>query len=125
GNILYLFKKYPAYYFTIPVIIALVYNSIFPLIRLKYLNSFPKINFIVFCALLLHILCALFAVGNIEFMVMIPFLTCLALNSFNVPIARLVFLSMAMLIWNLTIAIIPDSIINYYNTNAQLQFVQD
>lgn len=62
-------------------------------------------------ALLLHFLWAFYSVGNAEFMVMIPFLLCM---SFPLLVQkfrrRLSFVALGLLMWNLSVAVIPNHI---------------
>ena len=64
-----------------------------------------------------------YSVGNAEFMVMLPFLIALSIKwhmSFLKPIK---FIAFAMLLWNLTFAIIPHRILDFYQHKKVIEFI--
>ena len=73
----------------------------------------------------LHFLFALYAVGNIEFMIMFPILivfTFLLEYRFNTKILSL--FAFTLFIWNFTYAVLPNHIYNYFNDEQLLSFIE-
>jgi len=84
-------------------------------------NSFIKTHFLVF---ILHFLFAFYAVGNVEFMVMIPFLILLGLLiSYKINFHLLSLFALTLFIWNFSYGIFPNKYFNYYNDEVLLDFI--
>lgn len=78
-------------------------------------------------AFLLQLLFAFLSDGNAEFMVMLPALFVLALPVFATersPLFRIVFVGCCF-VWNMAVAIVPQHVLNYYNTQAVVKFVNE
>ena len=78
-------------------------------------------------AFLLQLFFAFLSDGNAEFMVMLPALFVLAFPAFAAersPLYRTVFVGCCFL-WNMVVAIVPQHVLNYYNTQAVVKFVNE
>lgn len=76
-------------------------------------------------AFLFQFLFAWFSVGNAEFMVMLPFLmiTAIAL-SYKINEKPMIALSISLLVWNLTLGIVPSALLNYSANPQILKFIE-
>lgn len=129
GNIVVLFKSYwlPLSVSIISIFIVLLFGikkqnfkSIIPIEKTAHKTLF-------LLAFLLHFLFAFISSGNAEFMVMLPFLLVLYVAS-TYQINQLVFLknlTISLLIWNLTVAIIPNSFLNINRVDKQVAISLD
>ncbi len=78
-------------------------------------------------AFALQLFFAFLSDGNAEFMAMLPALFVLALPVFATersPLCRAVFVGCCF-VWNMAVAIVPQHILNYYNTQAVVKFVNE
>ena len=78
-------------------------------------------------AFLLQFLFAFLSDGNAEFMVMLPALFVLSLPVFATersPLYRAVFVGCCF-VWNMAVAIVPQHVLNFYNTQAVVKFVNE
>ncbi len=84
---------------------------------------FNKIHLGIF---FLQITFAFISQGNAEFMVMIPFLIPLFIPFYvEVNFKSIKYLSIAMLIWNLSFAIIPNHRYDYFNNDKLIEIIHD
>ncbi|AKQ45378.1 hypothetical protein TH63_06570 [Rufibacter radiotolerans] len=82
----------------------------------------PRVLKTLSLILFLQVLFAWFAVGNAEFMVMVPFLVALMAGCFRFPQPQVLFLpGMALFLWNMSYAVLP----NFYFTYSNHACVQD
>ena len=90
--------------------------------RKKINHPFVFTHSIIF---LLHFLFALYAIGNIEFMTMFPFLLLLTAFIKYTPNTKILgLLALTLLIWNFTYAVLPNYKYNYYNDDELLDFIE-
>lgn len=74
--------------------------------------------------LILYLLFAFYAVGNVEFMVMIPFLIFISVfYTYQVNISFLKILAFTLLIWNIFYGLIPNNIYKFYNDEELVNFI--
>lgn len=84
-------------------------------------KAFVNIHLLI---LLLNYLFALFSQGNVEFMVMIPFLIALYVGvRFEIHQKYLVQIIGLLLVWNFMYAILPNHIYNYYNDKVFVDYM--
>ncbi|GAB2535845.1 hypothetical protein [Rufibacter soli] len=90
---------------------------------ISLIHSFPvKIFFLI---LFLQLLFAWFAVGNAEFMVMVPFLVALLAGCFRFPQPQALFLTgVALFVWNMSYAVVPNFYYTFSNHACVQQFAQ-
>ena len=127
-NIVFLIKK--NYFFITPFLVGLfwfvstvvlcVKNSLFS--KRRNVNKlFFRISLII---LILHFLFSFYAVGNVEFLVMLPILIVLTIfykYKFNIYFLKtsIVFL----ITWNFMFGIYPNNKYSYYNDNTLVDFI--
>lgn len=128
GDILLLIDRFP-------FVFALVFSSMLYVIfhfhkknRLKlHMKLKPKRSFqsgLFILAFLLHILFAMVSSGNAEFMVMLPFLGVAFFASrfdFN-SLRPALPLTICLLIWNLSMGILPNRFLDFNGTEMQEQY---
>jgi len=79
-----------------------------------------------FWILLFQFLFAFYAVGNVEFMVMIPFLLVIGiLTRYRINQRVLVLLPVVLFIWNFSYGIYPNNKYDYYNDKVLVNFIID
>lgn len=115
GKCIYLLHRFPLLWMAAGIVAILLFNSIFPVRKINQPltpSLFFKTHFII---LVLHMLFATYAVGNAEFMVMVPYLISLLLPSFSINFTRILFVATGMFIWNIAFGLAPDANIHYNN----------
>ncbi|MES2619169.1 MAG: hypothetical protein V4613_14930 [Bacteroidota bacterium] len=128
GQFLHLFKHY-GLYLVLPVVIAIAF-ALKGFIALKRIgigirsNSALSFSGLFLMAFLLHLMFAFLSSGNAEFMVMLPFLFILYAGSrytqINLIALKLFFC--ALFIWNLTLGILPHSLLIIEKADTQTRF---
>ncbi len=102
-----------------------IYKFIFPpdfRFSFNRKNTFVNIHCIAF---LLHFAFSFYSKGNAEFMVMLPFLFSICLSYWlSVSEIKLLYLSIAMLIWNMTFAILPNHFYNFQNNQKLIEIIE-
>jgi len=82
---------------------------------------FINIHFLI---LILHFLFAFYSVGNVEFMVMVPFLLLLTLFvRYKINFRVLSLFAITLFIWNISYGIYPNNHFKYYNDEVFLDFI--
>lgn len=129
GNIYFLIKN--NWFYLIPLILCLIISyKLFKLFRTdkkliirkeNHLKIFVKIHIFIFIA---NFLFAFYNAGNIEFMVMLPFLLILCIvikydirNKISQQIVILLF------VWNFSYGIFPNYNYNYYNDTVLVNYM--
>jgi len=114
---------------SILIIILVIYFIQKSIFHKKYIFKRNKIlifNKIHLGIFFLQLTFAFISQGNAEFMVMIPFLIPLFLPFyFEVNFKSIKYLSIAMLLWNLSFAIIPNHIYDYYNNDKLIEIIKN
>jgi hypothetical protein len=88
---------------------------------LQHTSPFRTMAFI----LLLHLVFAWYAVGNAEFMVMVPVLTAILAGCFAYHSSRYVLsLGAVLFVWNMAYAVLPNYFLRYTNHICLQEFVQ-
>lgn len=91
--------------------------------RGKINNPFVTAHLII---LILQFLFAFYAVGNIEFMVIIPSLLVLTLMvKYQINFKILTLFAITLFIWNFSYAIYPNNHYRYYNDEVLLDFISE
>ena len=86
-------------------------------------NDFQSIHLLIFA---LQLGFAFFSHGNAKFMVMLPFLIPFFIYLFlDFKLKPIVYLSLAMLIWNFCFAIFPDHYFDYQNNKELIAFIKE
>ena len=71
-----------------------------------------------------HFLFAFYAVGNIEFMIMLPFLLVISfLINYKINYEVLSVVALTLFIWNFSYGIYPNTHYNHYNDDVLLEFI--
>ena len=129
GVILDVLRLAPVAYVLIPVVLVLLAIGVlklFKTVKFKLLRSdisFERTHLLIF---ILQFGFAFYSHGNSEFMVMLPFTMAIFLSLF-VEFDFLVLrnLSFAMLVWNLSFAILPYHFIDYQNDKELLRMIEN
>jgi len=101
-------------------IVTLVARKMF-LKRAHNFSIFTKVHLVIFIA---NYLFAFYNYGNIEFMVMLPFLFILILViNYQINYRFLTTLAITMFIWNFSYGIFPNHFYNYYNDSRLVDFI--
>lgn len=124
GKCIYLLRQFPMLCISVFITIILMINAVFPLRKFYKISSTSPVFKTHSFILVLQLFFAFYAVGNAEFMVMIPFLICLLLPYFSISYTKVLFLAVGMFAWNLSFGIVPDSMINYSNDVMVLKKVE-
>lgn len=125
GNIMALFQLYPLVEFTsISLALAILIRGFIKQDFKYFFQSKQNLNKSFFLmAMILQITFAFISSGNAEFMVMLPFLLILSLVSAfqlsDIPFVK--HLTVSILIWNLSVAIIPNAILKLNMVEKQTQ----
>lgn len=108
--------------------VVFLFLSIGVLFAKTKLNKYSKNKhflLLFICIFLLHLGFAWFSVGNAEFMVMLPtILVFIVAIVFSVKRMALVFLTLGMALWNLSVSLIPLSTKDLNNRSIEMQKVQ-
>lgn len=84
-------------------------------------NIFTDTHFIIFILQLFFAFCSN---GNAEFMVMLPFLLPIfIITRLQIDTQRIIYLAFAMLIWNMTFAILPNHFYNFQNNEKIVKII--
>lgn len=126
GNIINFFLARPIISsLSIVFFIFCIYRFIFPLkfkLSFNNKNTFVNIHFIAF---ILQFAFAFYSKGNAEFMVMLPFLFSICFSYWlTINEKKLFFLSVAMLTWNITFAILPNHYYNFQNNEKLIEIIK-
>ncbi|MCF6181424.1 hypothetical protein [Lutibacter sp.] len=128
ANIYFLIRK--NFLFVIPILF--IFFSVFKVIKLvsrkgllkrRKLNENPfiKTHLLIF---ILQFLFAIYAVGNVEFIIMIPFLIFLSLFvKYKINKTVLILLALNLFIWNFSYGIFPNHYYKYYNDAVLVDFI--
>jgi len=126
--ILELIKK--SYIFLIPIFVFLYFS--FKVVkrilnkqliskRLNLFSVFVKTHLIIFS---LHFLFAFYAVGNVEFLVMMPYLLFLSIfYYFKINSQILIWLSVVLFVWNVSFGLFPNNKYNINNHDELIDFI--
>jgi len=126
--ILELIKK--SYIFLIPIFVFLYFS--FKVVksilnkqliskRLNLFSVFVKTHLIIFS---LHFLFAFYAVGNVEFLVMMPYLLFLSIfYYFKINSQILIWLSVVLFVWNVSFGLFPNNKYNRNNHDELIDFI--
>lgn len=131
ANIYFLIKNNWLYVF--PLILCLfVSYKLFKLFRTdkklivkkdNHLKIFTRIHIIIFIA---NFLFAFYNAGNIEFMVMLPFLLIIYIsNKYNINDKIFELLVILLFVWNFSYAIFPNYYYNYYNDMELVNYMTE
>lgn len=128
GQIAFFFKHY-AFYLIIPCAIVIGFGINFCIalrkngIGVKHATPQPYSKLFLM-AFVFHLLFAFLSSGNAEFMVMFPFLAMLYISTryshFNLKALKYLFC--VIFIWNLTVGVIPHSLLNIERVDKQVEF---
>ena len=128
--ILELIKK--SYIFLIPIFVFLYFS--FKVVkrilnkqliskRLNLFSVFVKTHLIIFS---LHFLFAFYAVGNVEFLVMMPYLLFLSIfYYFKINSQILIWLSVVLFVWNVSFGLFPNNKYNINNHDELIDFITE
>ena len=123
GIIIYVLKWWPAFYillFATGVFLTYFVLNIFKSLKINKVraeSSFERIHLLIF---FLQLCFAFFSSGNSEFMVMLPYLMAMFLPYFfSISSKSIIYISLAMFVWNFSFAIFPNHKSDYQN-NKQL-----
>lgn len=95
--------------------------TILSLRKQDHLKTFINIHVLIF---ILNYLFAFYNYGNIEFMVMLPFLLCLCIATKYVINDKLILtVSILLFIWNFSYGIFPNYKYNYYNDQELVNYM--
>lgn len=95
-------------------------------ISLKDINKINNVNKIHLGIFMAQLIFAFISDGNAEFMVMLPFLISIVLPFyFEINYKSIRYLSIAMILWNMSFAIIPNHIYDYYNNNELIKIIDN
>lgn len=127
-NISLLIKKNTI--FILPVLVFLVWGfySTLCILKKKILRKRNETNIIFYktslIILVLHVLFAFYAVGNVEFLVMLPVLLVFTIGYyfkfFNKFLLNLIVI---LFIWNFMYGLFPNNAFNYYNDKELINFI--
>ncbi|MCF6297332.1 MAG: hypothetical protein L3J08_05015 [Flavobacteriaceae bacterium] len=100
----------------------LIYRHLFS--KRKNLNiKFANTHLLIFA---LHMAFSFYAVGNVEFLVMIPFLILLSVfYIIEVNYEVLIWLSITLFIWNFSFGLYPNNKFKYYNDDVLVKFIEE
>lgn len=126
GNILNFFLARPIISsLSIACFIYCMCKVIFPLnfhFSFSRKNTFITIHVLAF---LLHLAFAFFSKGNAEFMVMFPFLLAICLSYWVTNSeGKVLYLAIALLIWNMTFAVLPNHFYNLQNNEQLIKVIR-
>ncbi len=126
GNIINFFLARPIISsLSIACFIYCMYKAIFPLkfhFSLGRKKTFITIHALAF---LMHFAFAFFSKGNAEFMVMLPFLLAICLSYWVTNSeGKVLHLAIALLIWNMTFAILPNHFYNLQNNEKLISVIR-
>ena len=120
NNILFAIPIVPLLYFGYKLIKVTLNKDLLHYRKLDE-DSFVKSHILIFT---LHFLFAFYAVGNVEFMVMLPFLIFLSVFiKYSVNKSLLNILALTLFIWNFSYGIYPNSHYKYYNDDVLVDFI--
>ncbi len=128
GNIVDLLKQLPELGLSliitiVLIILALRQKKIVTRIQKSNQHIFMTTHFAIF---VLQLAFAFFSHGNAEFMVMLPFLLALFLPIYcNVNYKFLVYISCAMLVWNVSFALFPNHFLDYQNNGRLVEIIDE
>ena len=127
GLVLYVLKWWPVFYILVLCTLSLLIYFVISLFKSLKINklrsgsSFEQIHILIF---LLQSGFAFFSAGNSEFMVMLPYLLAIFLPYFLcVNSKSIVFLSLAMFVWNFSFGIFPNHNSDYQNNKELLDVI--
>ncbi len=125
GNFLLLLKMMPWLYVVfllLPIMAYIVYRMIKHGRKVVTDKLFGFVHFGIFA---FQFAFACFSDGNTEFMVMLPFALSFYLASmFYLQARSVTFLATSLFVWNFCWAILPESICNYYNEEAVVDYLK-
>ncbi|MCB0460840.1 MAG: hypothetical protein KDC74_12630 [Flavobacteriaceae bacterium] len=129
-NIIFLIKYNVLFIIPLLILLILFYKILKVLIekhllsKRKNLNaSFANTHLLI---LILHLVFSFYAVGNVEFLVMTPFLIFLSVfYIYKVDYKVLVWTSVTFFIWNFSFGLYPNNRFNYYNDEVLINFMKD
>jgi hypothetical protein len=127
GNLFFLIRKNLVW--ALPALVAVIL-LVLALLRLKIKRvpfnnlkiQFARTHVLIF---VLHLLFAFYAMGNAEFMVMLPVLLLLIVNCLaHIPKKALYLTGVAFMVWNLAYGIIPNYFYRYTNYQQLFGLIQ-
>jgi len=119
-NVLFILPIILLFYFVYVLIRSFLKKGLFTKREIEN-NLFIKTHFLIF---ILHFLFAFYAVGNVEFMIMLPFLILLGLLiKYKINFHVLSLFALTLFIWNFSYGIYPNNQFNYYNDEVLLDFI--
>lgn len=128
GNILYIVHAYPLLWLFVGISATAIVVGTFRIFRSLKVRKNPQSKIwqrLLLTAFLLQLSFAWFSVGNAEFMVMLPLLGVLIFSSrYQFNSKAMAWFAIGMLIWNLSIAIVPSSLIDFENRVAERKFIE-
>ena len=126
GNIINFFVARP--FLSLLSVAAVFFCLVRFLFRLKYRFSFQFKNVFInihFLAFWLSLAFAFLSKGNAEFMVMLPFLMAICLSVWlQINSGRLFYFSVALLIWNMAFAVLPNHFYNFQNNERLIEIIR-
>ena len=116
------------YFFILPILILPI--LLFTLIKLLFkkrlfltttTTTFVKSHIIIF---IIHFLFSFYAVGNVEFMVMLPFLMFISIfKYYKINKLFLKVFAVSLLIWNFSYGLLANNMFKFYNDNVLIDFI--
>jgi len=118
------------YFFILPILILPI--LLFILIKLLFKKRlfltttttttiFVKSHIIIF---IIHFLFSFYAVGNVEFMVMLPFLMFISIfKYYKINKLFLKVFTVSLLIWNFSYGLLANNMFKFYNDNILIDFI--
>ena len=128
GTVLETLRMFRVTYLVVVLTVCLVIWSMIRIVKRFKLNSLHSVSQFEILHLGIFIFqlgFAVFSYGNSEFMVMLPFLIAIFMSGFFKIEPRAVYiLSLGMLIWNMTFAILPNHFVDYQNNDTLIKLIQ-
>jgi len=127
--IIKLIKRNFIYFIPILILTILIFTFFKQLLKRKFIKKnvlnnngfFIKTHLII---LIFYFLFAFYAVGNVEFMVMIPFLIFISVfYYYKVNIVFLKKLAFTLFIWNIMYGLFPNNYYHFYNDEVLVDFI--
>ncbi len=127
-NIWFLIQR--SFVYSIPIVLSLYFfytllkflkRKELIMMRSNFVSGFAKTHLLIF---ILQFLFAFYSAGNVEFMVMIPFLLFLSFFLiYKINLHILSLLSLTLFVWNFSYGIYPNHRFNYYNDEVLVDFI--
>ena len=128
GTVVEVLRMFKISYLVIPIVMIFFGMAFYRIVKsFKFLKSdfnhqFELTHFFIF---VFQLGFALFSYGNSEFMVMFPFLIAIFIPAYvAVDTLAVKLLAVAMLIWNMTFAILPNYYIDFQNNATLIKLIK-